>query len=342
MREFPQAALASRVLARGELTPAHIDALAADVAAFHSRIAVAPRRRRVRHARTTSCALALENFDATRAAADDAAERADARRAARLDAARARRLRAAASCSAASRASSANATATCTSATSALIDGRLTIFDCIEFNDRPALDRRDERGRVRRDGPAGSRRARARAPVPQRLPGDHRRLRGAARAALLSRVSRDGARQGDAPAREPDGRRGGKERAPRRVPRLSRLGAALRAAAATRDRDHARPLRLRQDDADAGIAGADGRRADPHRRRAQAPARACGGGAHGFGDRDAASTRRTRRGRPTIVSSPTRGASSRPATSRSSTRPSCTAGSAISSGSSRPSSAFRS
>ena len=36
----------------------------------------------------------------------------------------------------------------------ALIDGGVAIFDCIEFNDRPALDRRDERGRVRGDGPA--------------------------------------------------------------------------------------------------------------------------------------------------------------------------------------------
>lgn len=41
MREFAQDALLSRVLARGELTPADIDALAAIVADFHGRVAVA-------------------------------------------------------------------------------------------------------------------------------------------------------------------------------------------------------------------------------------------------------------------------------------------------------------
>ncbi len=41
MREFPQHALASRMLARGELERAHIDRLAAEVAAFHGRIDVA-------------------------------------------------------------------------------------------------------------------------------------------------------------------------------------------------------------------------------------------------------------------------------------------------------------
>lgn len=41
MREFPQQALASQALARGDLSPAQIDELAADVAAFHSAIGVA-------------------------------------------------------------------------------------------------------------------------------------------------------------------------------------------------------------------------------------------------------------------------------------------------------------
>src|SRR5215831_12786387 len=41
MREFPQQALASQVLARGELAPRQIDELAVDVAAFHSAIGVA-------------------------------------------------------------------------------------------------------------------------------------------------------------------------------------------------------------------------------------------------------------------------------------------------------------
>ncbi len=42
MREFPQDALLSRVLARGLLAPADIDALAGEVARFHARIDVAP------------------------------------------------------------------------------------------------------------------------------------------------------------------------------------------------------------------------------------------------------------------------------------------------------------
>jgi aminoglycoside phosphotransferase family enzyme/predicted kinase len=43
MREFPQDALASRILARGELSPTDIDALAGKVAAFHGASEVAPR-----------------------------------------------------------------------------------------------------------------------------------------------------------------------------------------------------------------------------------------------------------------------------------------------------------
>lgn len=42
MRRFPQEALLSRVLERGELSPGHIDGLAEAVAAFHGRIAIAP------------------------------------------------------------------------------------------------------------------------------------------------------------------------------------------------------------------------------------------------------------------------------------------------------------
>jgi aminoglycoside phosphotransferase family enzyme/predicted kinase len=42
MRQFPQEALLSQVLARQELTPAHVDALARLVAEFHGRVAIAP------------------------------------------------------------------------------------------------------------------------------------------------------------------------------------------------------------------------------------------------------------------------------------------------------------
>jgi aminoglycoside phosphotransferase family enzyme/predicted kinase len=41
MRQFPQTALLSHLLARGALHPAHIDALAQEVSAFHARIAIA-------------------------------------------------------------------------------------------------------------------------------------------------------------------------------------------------------------------------------------------------------------------------------------------------------------
>jgi uncharacterized protein len=134
MREFPQAALASHVLERHALTSAHIDALAADVAAFHGRVAVA---------RTDGAFglpdgildIALANFDATRAAADDPAERAD------LDAlcdwtrrehathtplfARRRALGFIRECH-----------GDLHLGNMVLQDDRLTVFDCIEFNDR--------------------------------------------------------------------------------------------------------------------------------------------------------------------------------------------------------------
>ena len=134
MREFPQAALASHVLARGELTAAHIDALAADVAAFHDRIAVA---------RADSAfgmpgdirQIALQNFDAPRASAEDAAERADLdalyewmqrEHAARVRLFVQRRAH--------------GFVRECHGdlhlGNMVLIDDRLVVFDCIEFNER--------------------------------------------------------------------------------------------------------------------------------------------------------------------------------------------------------------
>ena len=47
MLEFPQEALLTRVLARGALTAAHIDTLAATVAAFHASAATTPPDQRV-------------------------------------------------------------------------------------------------------------------------------------------------------------------------------------------------------------------------------------------------------------------------------------------------------
>jgi len=134
MREFPQAALASHVLARGELTPAHIDALAADVAAFHSRIAVA-RADSAFGIPDDILRLALENFDATRAAAEGPSERAG------LDALHDWMRREHAACAPRFvQRREQGFVRECHGdlhlGNMALIDGRLTIFDCIEFNDR--------------------------------------------------------------------------------------------------------------------------------------------------------------------------------------------------------------
>ena len=61
MREFPQEALADRVLARGELTPQQVDALSAGVARFHSD---APRSSEIDGFSTSEAVLApaLQNF----------------------------------------------------------------------------------------------------------------------------------------------------------------------------------------------------------------------------------------------------------------------------------------
>src|ERR1700693_4651923 len=61
MREFSQAALASRVLARGELSAADIDALAAKVAAFHHTACVASIGRPFGTPENVLC-TALQNF----------------------------------------------------------------------------------------------------------------------------------------------------------------------------------------------------------------------------------------------------------------------------------------
>ena len=134
MREFPQAALASHVLARGELTPAHIDALAADVAAFHGRVGVAPGDGAY-GLPADILRVALANFEATRAAADDRAERAD------LDALHDWTQREHATCTPLFVARREQGfVRECHGdlhlGNMVLLDGRLTVFDCIEFNDR--------------------------------------------------------------------------------------------------------------------------------------------------------------------------------------------------------------
>jgi aminoglycoside phosphotransferase family enzyme/predicted kinase len=133
MREFPQDALASHVLARGELTPAHVDALAADVAAFHSRIASASAGSEFGRP-DDILGIALSNLEATRAATDDPAERA------LLDALRDWTQREHAACALLlAQRREQGFIRECHGdlhlGNMVLIDDRLTVFDCIEFND---------------------------------------------------------------------------------------------------------------------------------------------------------------------------------------------------------------
>ena len=138
---------------------------------------------------------------------------------------------------------------------------------------RAALDRRDERSGVHRDGPRRPRPAGSRSPVPQRLPRDHRRLPGIVGLPVLPRLP--GARAGEdrVPAVEPAARRRRESGAARRIPRLRRPRGAVRAGIAAGDRDHPRSVRLRQDGADPGPGRADRRGPDSHRCRAQAAPR---------------------------------------------------------------------
>jgi aminoglycoside phosphotransferase family enzyme/predicted kinase len=133
MREFPQSALASSVLARGELARAHIDALAADIAAFHARIARAPPDGPFGTPQDL-LRFALENFEAAGGAAATPDERAKltalhdwtlrehAARTARFGERRARGF-----------------VRECHGdlhlGNMVLQDDRLVVFDCIEFND---------------------------------------------------------------------------------------------------------------------------------------------------------------------------------------------------------------
>jgi len=133
MREFPQDALASAMLARGALTLAHLDTLAAQVAQFHDGVdkagAGAPFG-----TPETALRVALQNFAQIEPLLDDPQDRAalEALRAwthrehaARLPAFRQRR--------------EAGFVRECHGdlhlGNIAVIDGRVTIFDCIEFND---------------------------------------------------------------------------------------------------------------------------------------------------------------------------------------------------------------
>jgi aminoglycoside phosphotransferase family enzyme/predicted kinase len=133
MREFPQDALLTRVLERGELTTAHIDALASTVAAFHAASATA-RADSPFGSAAEILELAIQNFteiEALLTCDSDRRELAVLRRwTEREHAARAsvfldRRH--------------GGGVRECHGdlhlGNIALVDGKVTIFDCIEFND---------------------------------------------------------------------------------------------------------------------------------------------------------------------------------------------------------------
>lgn len=134
MREFPQPALLSEMLVRSELTAAHIDALAVTVARFHDDAARAPADGPWGSAGDV-LGVALANFEELRGRLDDPADRARlagledwTRRehAARGGAWEARRRD--------------GRVRECHGdlhlGNIALVDGEITPFDCIEFNER--------------------------------------------------------------------------------------------------------------------------------------------------------------------------------------------------------------
>jgi aminoglycoside phosphotransferase family enzyme/predicted kinase len=134
MRQFPQDSLLSQMLLRGALTPGHIDALAARVAEFHGSISVASaqgpfgRPDEVRR-------LALENFEQLDGLMENDADRTmlvalrewtEREYNARAGDFEARRQN--------------GSVRECHGDLHlnniALVDGRITVFDCIEFNDQ--------------------------------------------------------------------------------------------------------------------------------------------------------------------------------------------------------------
>jgi aminoglycoside phosphotransferase family enzyme/predicted kinase len=131
MREFPQQALLSRVLERGELTPSHIDALAAEVAQFHARALRADGG-----FAGEPLAAALANFDALEALETTQGERVEL-----LALRRWTEMEYAACRDALEQRARDGSIRECHGdlhlGNIALVDGRITIFDCIEFD--PAL-----------------------------------------------------------------------------------------------------------------------------------------------------------------------------------------------------------
>ncbi len=100
---------------------------------------------------------------------------------------------------------------------------------------RPAaLDRRDERGRLHRDGSRGPRTSRPRFAVSRPLARDHRRLRRRRPAAVLLHVPGDGAREGEAAARRDSSLAG--PNATRRWPAIAAISISRARRRVRRDR----------------------------------------------------------------------------------------------------------
>ncbi|HSC83483.1 MAG TPA: AAA family ATPase [Pseudomonas sp.] len=133
MRQFPQSQLLSAVQARGELTPAHIDALAVQIADFHKRTPVVPASHPLCSA-TAIVAPMRQNFEQIRpmlsAAADlqqlDALEAWTEANIARLEPLLAQR---------AGNGSIRECHGDIHLGNATLLDGQVVLFDCIEFNE---------------------------------------------------------------------------------------------------------------------------------------------------------------------------------------------------------------
>jgi len=133
MREFPQEALLTCVLARGELTTDHIDSLAATVAAFHTSSARAREHSRFGSPKAV-LELAVENFtEIEPLLADDSDQYAiaDLRRWTERE----HTLRAPLFAGRQRHGFVRECHGDLHLGNIALVDGRVTVFDCIEFNE---------------------------------------------------------------------------------------------------------------------------------------------------------------------------------------------------------------
>ena len=182
MRQFPEAALLDRVQAHGKLTAAHADAMAREIAAFHARCARAGTDTPFG---SPECILepAGQNFRQIMPLLSGAGERCRLDALERWSAGEFDRLRQVFT-QRKREGFVRNATATCISET---CFSTATKFapSTASSSTRFALDRRDERSSVPGDGPLPPGPSRPGTPLPQRLPGNHRRLRRRRGAALL-------------------------------------------------------------------------------------------------------------------------------------------------------------